>query len=92
MQSHLWTVLGMVAGTCTTACFAPQVWKLWREGDTAAISRRMYIVLMAAFALWMVHGVMIASAPIIIFNALNLLLSGAVLALKLRGTPAAPAA
>jgi MtN3 and saliva related transmembrane protein len=91
MQSHLWTVLGMVAGTCTTACFVPQVWKLWREGDAAAISARMYIVLMTAFALWMAHGLMIGSAPIVIFNALNLLLSSAILALKLRGASAARA-
>jgi MtN3 and saliva related transmembrane protein len=33
----------------------------------------------------MVHGLMIASIPVILFNALNLVLAGAVLALKLRG-------
>ena len=91
MGSYLWTGLGMVAGVCTTACFVPQVWKIWREGDSEAISKRMYIVLMTAFGLWIVHGVMIGSAPIIIFNALNVLLSGAVLVLKLRGREAAAA-
>ena len=91
MGHHLWTVLGTVARIVTTACFVPQVWKIWREGDSEAISKRMYIVLITAFGLWIVHGFMIGSAPIIIFNALNFLLAGAVLVLKLRGRDAVAA-
>jgi hypothetical protein len=34
--------------------------------------------------LWIVHGVMIGSMPIIVFNALALLLGAAILILKLR--------
>jgi MtN3 and saliva related transmembrane protein len=78
------TVLGMAAGLCTTGSFVPQVVKAWREGDTNAISLRMYLVLTAAFVLWLGYGVLIGSWPIIIFNACNLLLSAAILWLKLR--------
>jgi MtN3 and saliva related transmembrane protein len=73
------TLLGTVAGLCTTASFVPQVVKAWRAGDTQAISLRMYWVSLAAFALWIVHG------PIVVFNAFNLFLGGLVLWLALRG-------
>jgi MtN3 and saliva related transmembrane protein len=89
MDGNLWTVLGLVAGACTTGCFVPQVWKIWREGDSEAISKRMYAVSVTAFSLWMVHGIMIGSAPVILFNALNVLLTGTILALKMRQQNAA---
>ncbi len=91
MDGYLWTMLGTVAGLCTTGCFVPQVWKIWREGDSEAISKRMYVVSVTAFSLWMVHGIMIGSAPVIIFNALNVLLTGTILALKIRDQKAAAA-
>ncbi len=79
------TGLGIVAGLCTTFSFVPQVLKAWREGDTAAISKRMYLVSLAAYSLWIVHGLMISSLPLLVFNGLNLLFAGVILALKVRG-------
>ena len=85
MQSWWPTTVGMVAGLCTSFSFVPQVIKAWRNGDTEAISKRMYFASLAAYSLWIVHGLMIASTPVILFNVLNLVFAGAVLALKLRG-------
>ena len=84
MQGWWLTALGFVAGICTTFSFVPQVIKAWRSTDIEAISKRTYLISAGAFALWIVHGVMIGSLPIMVFNALSLLLSGAVLVLKLR--------
>ena len=78
------SLVGMVAGLCSTSSFVPQVVKAWREGDTEAISKRMYIVTVSAFSLWIVYGVMIGSWPILAFNSASLALSGAILVLKLR--------
>ena len=78
------TVLGAAAGLCTVGSFVPQVVKAWREGDTNAISLRMYLVLVAGFVLWLGYGVLIGSWPIILVNAGNLVLSAAILRLKLR--------
>lgn len=77
-------IVGTVAGLCSTGSFIPQVIKAWRGGDTAAISKRMYVVTVSAFSLWIVYGLMIASFPLIAFNAASLLLSGSILLLKLR--------
>jgi MtN3 and saliva related transmembrane protein len=84
MQSWWPTALGMVAGLCTSFSFVPQVIKAWRYGDTEAISKRMYLASLAAYSLWIVHGVMIASTPVMMFNGLNLVFAGTVLGLKLR--------
>ena len=34
----------------------PQVLKIWREGDTNAISLRMYVMRVAGFVLWLAYG------------------------------------
>jgi MtN3 and saliva related transmembrane protein len=83
------TPLGFVAGICTTVSFVPQLLKAWRSTDTEAISMRTYLISTGAFTLWIVHGVMIGRVPIIFFNALSLLLSGAILTLKLQAQNAA---
>lgn len=96
LEGHLPTIVGTVAGMCSTASFIPQVWKSWRGGDTGAISKRMYVVTVSAFSLWIAYGLLIWSLPIIVFNALSLVLSGSILVMKLRnlrrrrdeGTPA----
>jgi MtN3 and saliva related transmembrane protein len=77
--------VAILAGTLSTASFLPQVLKIWHEGDTQSISLRMYLVTVSAFALWLAYGVMIGNGPIMIFNALSLVLSSSILVLKLRG-------
>ena len=78
------TALGVVAGLLTTGSFVPQVVKAWREGDTAALSLRMYLVMTGAFALWLGYGLVIGSWPVVVFNVCNLALGAAILWLKLR--------
>ena len=78
------TVLGTAAGLCTVGSFVPQVVKAWREGDTNAISLRMYLVLVAGFVFWLGYGLLIGSWPIMLVNVANLVLSAAILWLKLR--------
>jgi MtN3 and saliva related transmembrane protein len=84
MNSWLPTILATVAGILSTASFVPQVLKAWKERDTAAISKRMYMVTVTAFILWSAYGFMIGSWPLIVFNLLSLCLSGSILFLKIR--------
>ena len=85
MQTVWLTALGLAAGLCTSLSFVPQVLKAWREGDTEAISKRMYVASLIAYGLWIVHGLAIASMPVILFNAANVVFAGLILVLKLRG-------
>ena len=84
MQSWWPVALGIVAGLCTSFSFVPQVVKAWRDRDTEAISKRMYLISLVAYSLWLVHGVMISSLPVMLFNGLNLVFAGIILTLKLR--------
>ncbi len=88
MESWWLTALGFVAGICTSFSFFPQLLKAWRSTDTEALSKRTYVISTGAFTLWIVHGVMIGRLPIIVFNVLSLVLSGAILLLKLRAQKA----
>jgi MtN3 and saliva related transmembrane protein len=78
-------MLGTIAGVLSTSSFVPQVLKAWREGDTAAISKRTYIVNVTAFVLWTLYGLVLGSLPLIVFNALSLALAATILVLKIRG-------
>jgi MtN3 and saliva related transmembrane protein len=89
MQMWWLTALGLAAGLCTSFSFVPQVLKAWRERDTEAISKRMYVASLIAYGLWIVHGLMITSVPVILFNAVNVVFAGLILAMKLRGLRAA---
>lgn len=79
--SHL---LGLVAGTFTTAAFVPQVIKTWRSKSTRDISLGMFAVFSAGLVLWLVYGVLISAWPIVVANAITLVLSLTILYFKLR--------
>ena len=68
MPDWLPTALGMVAGILSTTSFVPQVKKAWQEG-TESVSKRMYVVTVAAFVLWTTYGFLLGSLPLILFNA-----------------------
>ena len=85
MEGWTLTALGFVAGVCTTFSLVPQVLKAWHSADREAISKRTYAVASAAYALWIVHGLMITSVPVILFNGVNVVFAGLILTMKLRG-------
>jgi MtN3 and saliva related transmembrane protein len=91
MQTGWLTALGLAAGLCTSLSFVPQVLKAWREGDTAAISKRMYVASLIAYGLWIAHGLMITSVPVILFDGVNVVYGGIILTLKLCGLKATEA-
>jgi MtN3 and saliva related transmembrane protein len=68
MDSWLPNTLGIVAGVLSTSSFVPQVLKAWREGDTDAISKRMYMVTVTAFTLWTCYGFVLGSPVLIVLQ------------------------
>ena len=84
MEDWLPTVLATIAGILSTSSFVPQVVKAWRERDTRAISKHMYMVTVTAFVLWALYGYLIGSWQVVIFNLLSLGLSGTILVFKIR--------
>lgn len=78
------TLLGYCAAFLTTASFLPQVIHTVRSRDTRSISLTMYLMFVSGVAAWLAYGIRIAATPVIIANALTLLLSSLILLLKIR--------
>ena len=76
-------VIGSLAAVCSTASFAPQAWKIVKSRDTDAISKRMYVVTVIGFALWLFYGLMKAEWPLIVANSICLALSTFILIMKI---------
>ena len=82
-MSDLWaTVVGVAAAGLSMASFVPQIVKIVRERDASSVSTHMYLVTVTGFVAWIAYGLMIKSWPVAGSNAVNLCLSGAILALK----------
>jgi MtN3 and saliva related transmembrane protein len=78
------TLLGLGAGTLTTVAFVPQVLKTWRSKSGNDISLGMFLLFSTGVLLWLIYGILIDALPVILANAVTLVLSLTVLVLKLR--------
>jgi MtN3 and saliva related transmembrane protein len=83
MPPYLADVIGMTAATLTTLCWLPQTILILRTRDTRAISLATQSTFACGVALWLAYGLLIGSWPVIISNAITLILVGAIVALKI---------
>jgi MtN3 and saliva related transmembrane protein len=77
-------LLGFAAATCTTVAYAPQVVKAWRTRSTEDISLGMFLVMVLGLLLWLVYGVLSGDEPLIVANAITIVLAGGILFMKLK--------
>ncbi len=77
-------LLGFAAGTLTTCAFWPQLQKTWTSKSAGDVSLGMLAIFSSGVCLWFLYGLVLHSWPIIVTNFITLLLTGAILALKLR--------
>lgn len=75
---------GYVAAAMTTLAFVPQALKTIRTRDTRSISLGMYVVFTVGIGFWLMYGIALNSMPMILSNIVTFLLSGTILALKLK--------
>jgi MtN3 and saliva related transmembrane protein len=73
-----------LAAILTTTAFVPQALHIIRYKETKAISLVMYVAFAGGVALWLSFGVLIGNWPIVISNAITLMLALAIVAMKLR--------
>ncbi len=77
-------LIGALAGTLTTISFIPQVLKIWSSRSAADISMGMFSLFALGVSLWLFYGLSIHSAPIIASNSVTLILSLAIIIMKIR--------
>jgi MtN3 and saliva related transmembrane protein len=78
------TLIGLLAGTLTTASFFPQLYQAWKSRSTKDISLVMYLAFCSGILLWLIYGLMIGSLPVILANAVTLVFTIMILILKLK--------
>ena len=81
--AHMDAWIGYLAATLTTLSFLPQALLTLRTRDVHGISAGMYSVFTIGVALWLAYGWRLGDWPIIIANAVTLLLAGTILLTKL---------
>lgn len=77
-------ILGFVAGALTTIAFVPQVIKIWKSKHARDISMGTFAIFSMGVALWLWYGIQLGAVPIILANAITLLLSLTILFFKLK--------
>ena len=82
--SQMVDLIGLAAAFLTTLSFLPQTLMVLRSGETSGISLSMYAMFTVGVAGWLTYGVLQASVPIILANAITFLLAAVILLLKAR--------
>jgi MtN3 and saliva related transmembrane protein len=75
--------LGYVAATLTTLSFVPQALLTLRTREVHGISAGMYSAFTLGVALWLAYGWRLGEWPIIIANAVTLVLAATILVTKM---------
>jgi len=74
------TAIGLVAATLTTLAFLPQVIKTWKSKSAEDLSLGTFSMICAGVFCWLIYGLLIGDLPIILANAVTLVLVVGVLA------------
>jgi MtN3 and saliva related transmembrane protein len=77
-------LIGLAAGSCTTAAFIPQVIKTWKSRSAKDLSLGMFSIFCTGVVLWLAYGFLIRDIPVIVANMVTLILASFLLVLKLR--------
>jgi MtN3 and saliva related transmembrane protein len=84
MHSLFVDIIGMAGAALTTLCWLPQATKIIRSRDTRAISLAGTLAFTTGIAFWLAYGIALADWPLMISNAVTLVLMTIIVALKLR--------
>jgi len=76
--------IGFFAAFCTTIAFVPQVIKVYKSKSTKDISLYMFLIFTIGVLSWLIYGIIIFNIPVILANAVTLVLSLIILIYKLR--------
>lgn len=76
-------IIGYIAATLTTSAFAPQAYKIYKTNQTKDLSLLLFLLMTTGVFVWLIYGILLSSLPMIIANAITLMLSGYILFVKI---------
>ncbi len=77
------TAIGLIGGIFTTISFFPQVIRIWKTHSTKDLSLVMFLLFSVGVLLWLIYGIILGQLPIIIANAVTLVMAIIILTFKL---------
>ena len=79
---HTW--IGYTAGTLTTIAFLPQVLHVWQTKRAEDLHIGTLLCFTVGVVLWLMYGLLTHQRPVILANAVTLVLQAAIIFLKVR--------
>lgn len=76
--------IGALAAALTTLGWLPQALKIIRERRTDGVSLATHLMIASGLLLWLVYGLLRASPPLVVANAVTLALVSVIVIMKLR--------
>jgi MtN3 and saliva related transmembrane protein len=77
-------LLGFIGGALITVGFIPQVWRLFQLKSAREISLPFTVLFLLGAVFWLSYGISIAKPSIILWNAISLVIMGAMIYAKLK--------
>ena len=84
IASYLPTLVGLAAAFCTTVSYIPQLKKCWDTGSAGDLSLKMFLILTAGIALWVLYGFLQGDMVVLLANTVSLCFLFGILYFKLR--------
>jgi len=84
IEQFIINYIGFFAAFCTTIAFVPQAIKVYKSKSTKDISLYMFLIFTIGVLSWLIYGIIISNLPVILANAVTLVLSLFILIYKLR--------
>ncbi|PRY55170.1 MtN3 and saliva related transmembrane protein [Arcticibacter pallidicorallinus] len=78
------TLIGIVAGTCTSTAVIPQLVKTIKEKKAEDVSPLMFFILLTGTSIWTYYGFLKDDLPIIVTNIFSSLVTITMLFMKFR--------
>ena len=77
-------IIGLLAGACTTLSFVPQVMKSFQTKSVKDFSWLYFLIFGSGLFFWLIYGLFLNSLPIILANAVTLILVLILIVMKLK--------
>src|SRR3954466_13558162 len=82
LSANAVNAIGLIAGTCTTLSFLPQLVTVVRRRSAEDISYSWLTMFAFGVLMWLIYGLFLHSLPVIAANLVTLLLVLAIIVLK----------
>ena len=76
-------LFGFLAALLTTIAFLPQLYKTWTTKSAGDVSLTMLSLFISGLIFWIIYGIKINSAPILVANIITFIFNFSILILKI---------